>query len=131
MCNGALGCGGPQSGDSREPGPGAGIVQSVQRLLGDVIEIGVVTPKQLDKQRLFGREMVVQAAGLNAGGVGDVVHRGTQSRSGDQRRRDLQDFSAPGSIVCRPSRRHRRTLHNIDTPTDSRLPNGTTELTFG
>jgi hypothetical protein len=45
--------------------------------LGDVIEIGVVTPKQLDKQRLFGREMVVQAPGLNAGGVGDVVHRGT------------------------------------------------------
>ena len=49
---------------------------------------------------LFGREMVVQTAGQDAGAVGDVAHGGgAQPALGEHRRGELQQLVAPAACL--------------------------------
>ena len=83
-----------------EAGSRGGVVEHVEGMRGDAVQVGVIAPKQLDEERFLGLEMVVQAAGLDSGRVGDVVQRGPQARRGDQRCGGLQHLGAPGAVVA-------------------------------
>ena len=87
-----------------------------ERLVGDAVQVGVVAPEQLDEDRFLGFEMVIQAAGENSCRVGDLLQRGAQPRTGDQRRGGLQDLGPPGAVVIGVSgvlsASHQRTPHN-------------------
>ena len=61
--------------DSVERGQRRRIVQPAEGLLGDAIQIVVVAPKQLDEDRFLGLEMVIEAAGQDSRGVGDLLQR--------------------------------------------------------
>jgi hypothetical protein len=66
--------------------------------LSDAIQIGVVTPDQLDQDGFFGFEVVIQASRQDPGGVGDFLERGAQARGGDQRSRRFEDFAAASAV---------------------------------
>ncbi len=123
MCDGALRDRRAQIHDPVERGQRCGIVQAALRVLGDAIQIVVIAPEQLDEDRFLGFEMVVEAAGENACGVGDLLQRGAQTRRRDQQGSGLQDLGAPGAVVVCVAgmpRRHLRTPHNTSTAPDSR-----------
>jgi len=62
-----------QADDLFGDGPVVGFVESRLRGLPDPIQVVLVAADQLDKDRLFGLEVVIEAAGENACGVGDFL----------------------------------------------------------
>ena len=72
--------------------------QFVCRDFPDAIQIGVISPDQLDQDRLFGFEVVIQASRENSCGVGNLLEGRAQTRGSDQRGRRLQDLGSPSPI---------------------------------
>ena len=56
--------------------PGAGLTDA----LGEGVEVGAVALDQLDDDRVLGVEVVVEAPGLDAGGIRDLFQRGAKAR---------------------------------------------------
>ena len=54
-------------------GPVVGFVESRLRVLPDPIQVVLIAADQLDEDRLFGLEVVIEAAGENACGVCDFL----------------------------------------------------------
>src|SRR4030095_1912913 len=82
-------------------------VRRVESLLGDLpdaIQIGVITPDQLDQDGFLGFEMVIQAPRQDPSGVGNLLEGGAQTGGGDQRSSSLEDFGSAGSIAVRIAR---------------------------
>jgi hypothetical protein len=76
-------------------------VRCIRSLLGersDAIQIGVITPDQLDQDGFFGLEVVIQASREDPGGVGDLLEGGAQTRGGDQRGRRFEDLGSASAI---------------------------------
>src|SRR5262249_53875051 len=65
----------------------------------------VITPDQLDQDRLFRFEVVIQASRENPRGVGNLLEGGAQTRGGDQRSRGLKDLGSASSIGAGPHHR--------------------------
>ncbi len=104
-----------QIGDLVEGRPEFRIVEPALCLVGDSVQIFVVAAQQLDEDRFFGVEMVIEAAGKNACGVSDFLQRRPQPRGRDDRRRGLQDLGATRAVVVGVAgaqlRRHARPPH--------------------
>ena len=67
-------------------------VQGRERLLGDRVEIGPIALHQLDDDRLLRLEVVVEAPGQDAAGVGDVLQRGPEARRREQVGRGVEEL---------------------------------------
>ncbi len=54
-------------------GRGVRLVEAFQSVLADAVEVGVVTPDQLNEDGFFRLEVVIKAACEDSGGVGDLL----------------------------------------------------------
>jgi hypothetical protein len=76
--DGALGNCVAQCGDSREARSRDGVVECLEGVVGHPVEVVVIAPEEFDQQRLLAVEVVIQAARLYSGCLGDVMHRRPQ-----------------------------------------------------
>jgi hypothetical protein len=75
-----------------------GLVESFQCSVTDAIELGVVTPGQLDEDRFLRLEVVVEAAREDPGGVGDLLQGRAKAGRCDDGVRRQQDLGPPSRI---------------------------------
>ena len=61
-------------------------------LASEVVEVGLVALDQFDDDRLLRLEVVVEAPGQDAGGVGDLLQRCAQALRREQCRRGVEDL---------------------------------------
>ena len=92
MTNGAGGDRGAQREDPVADRDRIGTPERLERLLGDVVEVGLIPLDQLDDQCFLRREVVVEASREDPARVGDLLQRGSQARRREQFRGGLEDL---------------------------------------
>ena len=80
-------------------------------LLGEELEIADIALHQLEDDGLLGREVVVEAAGLDPAGVGDLVDRSADARGLEHPRGHIEELGSP---ILDDALRHR--LRSISAP---------------
>jgi hypothetical protein len=77
-----------------------GAIDTFESGIADEVQIDVVAPDQFDEDGFLGFEMVVQTAGENARGVGDLLERASQARRRDDGIGSLEDLGTSGRVGC-------------------------------
>ncbi len=85
-------------GDLLGDGAWIRLVETFQSQLADAVQVCVIAPDQLDEDRFFGVEVVVEAAREDARRIGDLLQRGPKAGRGDDGVRRLENLGAPRRI---------------------------------
>src|SRR5207237_8673826 len=78
--------------------PRVELMEGVDRLLGHAVEIVLVAADELDDDRFFGFEVVVEAPGQDACCVCDLFEGRPQSGGRKERSRGLEDLLSARSV---------------------------------